>query len=73
MPRPTHMHHTTSSGRKLLKRTVRDGPNKSVTKKDGAGRFNAGKLLDYEPVATDPRDPNYDSDEHGDVVLEVRG
>ena len=72
MPQPPHIHHTRASTKKVIKRSVSGGPNKSVTKKDGAGRWNVGKLVDLEAMgAMDPNDPNYDPTEEGGFVLEA--
>lgn len=39
-------------------------PNKSLTKKGGAGRWNVGRLDDYTSTSVlDRNDPNYDPDE----------
>ena len=57
--------------RKVLHRSVKEGGNKSMTKKEGAGgKGTWGKAGAQDPIATDKNDPNYDS-EGEDYVMEV--
>ena len=55
----------------VVKRSVNGAPNKSVTKKEGAGRYNVGKLIDEHVHVMDRGDPNYDPDEESGVFLEA--
>ena len=71
MPEPTHIHHTRSATAKVMKRSVNGGQNKSVTKKDGAGRYNVGKEIDTYVHVMDSGDPNFDPSEEGGVILEA--
>lgn len=70
---PTQSNTMTS---KELKRTVNGGPNKAVTKKEGAGgKGSWGKVGAYDDAtaAMDSGDPNYDSESEGGIVLEATG
>lgn len=70
---PAKMQDFTES--KHLKRSANGTPNKSVTKKNGAGgRGTWGRLDDYTIGAAyiDKKDPNYDPDEDSSrLVLEA--